>query len=149
VHSGFLAVYLDIRDLILRAVSSSSATRVCVAGHSLGGALAQFASYDIAVHNPEKSVDTIVFGCPRVGNAAFAETILQPVNVNSFVMLTNTCDLVPNLPLAVQPTIKCDEPLIYVHPLGSHNFTDNRHTWTSNHMMGVYIQYVESLMDGV
>lgn len=143
VHSGFLAIYLDIRDLILEAVSLSPITRVCVAGHSLGGALAQFATYDIAINNPDKTIDTVVFGCPRVGNSVFVETLTQP-NINSFVALTNTCDLVPNLPLAVQPTVNSDEPLMYVHPPGTHNFTDSRASWTENHMMGVYIDYLES-----
>lgn len=145
VHSGFLAIYLDIRELILDAISSSANRRVCVVGHSLGGALAQFAAYDIATHNPDKTVDTLVFGCPRVGNHAFAAASSQPANINSFVMLTNTCDLVPNLPLAVQPALKIEEPMMYVHPAGSHNFTDNRHTWIANHLMGVYIDYIEAL----
>jgi hypothetical protein len=145
VHSGFLDIYLDIRDLLLKAVALSDNTRVCVTGHSLGGALAQFATYDIATNQPNKVVDTIVFGCPRVGNPVFAQHLTQAVNVNSFVMLTNTCDLVPNLPLAVQPIVKSSVPLIYAHPTGSHNFTDNRGTWTKNHMMGVYIDHIESM----
>ena len=145
VHSGFLAIYLDIRDMIMDAISRHKHQHVCVTGHSLGGALAQFATYDIATTHPDKLVDTVVFGCPRVGDPVFADQLAQPVNVNSFVALANTCDMVPNLPLAVQPVAKSDSPLIYQHPPGTHNFTDNRGTWTANHMMAVYIDYVESL----
>jgi hypothetical protein len=142
VHSGFLAVYLDVRDLLLEAVGRSEHARVCVTGHSLGGALAQFAAYDIALHHPDKLVDTVVFGCPRVGNAAFADAMAGALN--SFVALNNTCDIVPDLPLAVQPRLGAEQPLLYVHPRGAHNFTDNRHTWTANHMMGVYIDHIDT-----
>ncbi len=46
------------------------------AGHSLGGALAQLAAYDIKMNCADSGADVkvscYILGAPRVGNAAFA-----------------------------------------------------------------------------
>ncbi len=42
-----------------------------VSGHSLGGALASLAAYDMAVQAGLHAVQCITFGAPRVGNRAF------------------------------------------------------------------------------
>ena len=52
--------------------------QICCTGHSLGGALATLAAFDISramewVNRPTKII-CYTFGAPRVGNYAFAET---------------------------------------------------------------------------
>jgi predicted lipase len=41
-------------------------------GHSLGGALATLAAFDIQSRFHFKHCDVVTFGAPRVGNTAFA-----------------------------------------------------------------------------
>lgn len=141
VHSGFLQIYNDLAETIHEAVTHTKHTNVCVAGHSLGGALAQLTALDVCTAHPDKVVDVVVFGCPRVGNTRFAEEVIAPPNLNTFTMFANTCDVVPNIPLAVQPTLKTpDTPMLYTHPTPTqaHNFTVNKGSWVANHSMDVY-----------
>ena len=84
VHQGFLATWHanDIHRRVLAHVAAlldsaedRGAVRVLCTGHSLGGAVAQLASFDIvrelgvAPHN----VQVYTYGCPRLGNHALAE----------------------------------------------------------------------------
>ena len=141
VHSGFLQIYNDLAETIHEAVSRTNHTNVCIAGHSLGGGLAQLTALDVCTAHPDKVVDVVVFGCPRVGNTRFAEEVIASPNLNTFTVFANTCDVVPNIPLAVQPTLKTpDTPMLYTHPTPTqaHNFTDNKGSWVANHSMDVY-----------
>lgn len=52
--------------------SRSNHTRCGLTGHSLGGALATLAAYDIAALWPTMAVSCYTFGAPRTGNRAFA-----------------------------------------------------------------------------
>lgn len=144
VHSGFMDLYTDIRDQIVN--HASDVNEICIAGHSLGGALAQITSYDLANIYPGTPISTVVFGCPRVGNEHFASNLVNLNDLKHFVMVTNTCDLVTDVPLAVQPVLKApNTPIFYTHPSNTtHQFTDNRGTWIENHMIGVYTDYLDS-----
>jgi hypothetical protein len=143
VHSGFMDIYAEIRDQVIS--HASNVDEICIAGHSLGGALAQIATCDLASLTPTP-ISTVVFGCPRVGNEHFASNLLNLENITHFVMVTNTCDLVTDVPLAVQPVLKApNTPMFYTHPSNTtHQFTDNRGTWIENHMIGVYTDYLDS-----
>jgi hypothetical protein len=144
VHSGFLDVYMDMRDALMDSLKDAPA-HICITGHSLGGAMAQLALNDIAATTPQASMNTVVFGSPRVGNQAFASQINALPQSNHFVMIANTSDLVTDIPLAVQPTlVPSGQPLLYVHPENTHSFTDNTGTWIGNHVMAVYVDYLDS-----
>ena len=81
-------------------------------GHSLGGALATLAAFDISramewVNRPTKII-CYTFGAPRIGNYAFAETYdrLVPETwniVNDQVQL----DLLPTLCMSGSPCAQC------------------------------------------
>jgi len=144
VHSGFMDIYTSLRPLMLAVLQNSNFTQLCITGHSMGAAQALCATLDLATLFPAVKIDTVVFGCPRVGNTAFAAAVVAPTNVNSLVIVANTCDMVTAVPLAVQPTLTPPyTPLVYTHPAGAvHNFTDNREGWISNHMIGLYIDYL-------
>ena len=89
-HGGFLRAYLSVRRA-LRAVLSEvgvptvghgGGPRVLLCGHSLGGALAQLCSVDLAAAGAGEGasgetsrVAVYTFGSPRVGNGAFAAAV--------------------------------------------------------------------------
>ncbi len=77
VHLGFYETWMDLKDSILKCVSDISAklrlpsnTLVLSTGHSLGGAVATFAAFEIQKRFPNP-VYHYNFGSPRVGNVAF------------------------------------------------------------------------------
>ena len=90
VHQGFLAtwhahgVYDAVLALVgdlLSAAPTPGAVRVLCTGHSLGGAVAQLASFDIVRELglcPDR-VSVYTFGCPRIGNHALAEEFEEVV----------------------------------------------------------------------
>ena len=149
VHAGFMDIYQSMRPLLLGILDRVDTARLCIAGHSMGAVMAQFASLDLGLTFPNLVIDTVVFGSPRAGNTTFARAMSTLTNLNSLVLLTNTCDMVGNVPLAVQPTLAAPyTALIYTHPGHAiHNFTDNRETWVANHTMGVYVDYLDSLIN--
>jgi hypothetical protein len=144
VHSGFMDIYMSMRPLILSALQATNFTQLNITGHSMGAAQALYATLDLSTLFPNTRLDTVVFGCPRVGNSKFAEAVVSSPNVHSLVMVANTCDLVTNVPMAVQPTLSPPyTALVYTHPGSAlHNFTDNREGWIANHMIGVYLDYL-------
>ena len=99
VHGGFTAAYLSVRKELLallqsleqgerspassiesgrgsavRSATASDRRPILFCGHSLGGALAILAAYDIAARLRLKADQVMLctFGAPRVGNLAFA-----------------------------------------------------------------------------
>eukprot|EP00892_Ulva_mutabilis_P005825 jgi/Ulvmu1/3614/UM017_0026.1 len=88
VHSGFLATWRanGIRTRVLAHIAAlldsaddRSAVRVLCTGHSLGGAVAQLASFDIAreLGVSPRNIKVYTYGCPRIGNHAFACEVCQ------------------------------------------------------------------------
>lgn len=82
VHSGFHAAYLCLRPRLLMAIkealsSLTHCTDVICVGHSLGGALANFAALDISINKaqfrPNWNSGLVTFGAPMVGNQAFVD----------------------------------------------------------------------------
>jgi len=119
VHSGFAhaarSVLPQVREWI--GTEARQRSRLIVAGHSLGAALATLSATVVA---PELLV---TLGSPRVGNAEFAAT-LAGVNI---VRLVNGCDIVTQLPPALSfyahagtlTYITCDEARAVVEPAPS------------------------------
>jgi triacylglycerol lipase len=70
VHSGFLKAFAEVRDRLDAIVRAKRpGQKLWLAGHSLGGALATLA----AAHLGRDAVQGLyTYGCPRVGDAAFA-----------------------------------------------------------------------------
>jgi len=101
VHSGFLEAYMSLRDEILVAAKELS-TRypdlpVRVVGHSLGGAIASLAAVDFALNKTiTNRINLWSYGCPRVGNAEFANFLSSKyLNASRIVWKR---DPVPHLP---------------------------------------------------
>eukprot|EP00667_Euglena_gracilis_P000312 EG_transcript_312 len=99
-HSGFYAAYNSVREDTLRAVRTLALSRphkrICCTGHSLGGALAIFAAYDITKMLEGREVTMYNFGGPRVGNNTFR--LLYDHAVPDSYRTVNDQDVVPSIP---------------------------------------------------
>jgi len=92
VHCGFLEAFTRCRREIEAALAAAVPPTLAlyIAGHSLGGALAQIAS---AAFNRDNLVACYTFGSPRVGTSDFA----QQVKCRHY-RVVNNWDLVPGVP---------------------------------------------------
>lgn len=98
VHAGFLNAYKTpkvrrrIQDMV-----SSSVRKIQISGHSLGAALAVLCAVDLQYNFPDRDIECIVFGCPRVGNAAFRDSYNK--RVFKTVRVENGNDIITKIPL--------------------------------------------------
>ncbi len=101
VHVGFLDVYASLRESLLAAVSAlRGSSRVFIAGHSLGGALATLAGPDI-LSLPRARIEAIyTFASPRAGNGEFARSFDRDFAERCF-RIVNGSDIVTAVPLPV------------------------------------------------
>uniref|UniRef100_M4BEG9 Fungal lipase-type domain-containing protein n=1 Tax=Hyaloperonospora arabidopsidis (strain Emoy2) TaxID=559515 RepID=M4BEG9_HYAAE len=99
VHRGFWIAYESIRDelkdVIRLILDENPGVSVYVTGHSMGGALAVLAAYDLAVNFSIK-VNMYNFGGPRVGNPSFRQHYDSFVPMSFRVVMDG--DIVPGWP---------------------------------------------------
>lgn len=96
VHYGFMEAYKSVREAIIKAVKDSPMKKVVLVGHSLGGALAVLCALDMGCNLPQKSVQCVTFGCPKVGDPAFVKTYNEQVPTT--YRFVNGPDIVPSIP---------------------------------------------------
>lgn len=121
VHKGFYEAFDKLSDgrqglkLAIEAIKAKTqgAVPIYLAGHSLGGALAQIAT---ATFGCDQIAACYTFGSPRVGNAAFDLWVKPPS-----YRIENDADIVPQAPLFT-PTLP---PTLYRHS-GDPRFLANR-----------------------
>eukprot|EP00933_Yihiella_yeosuensis_P079795 TRINITY_DN9321_c0_g1_i1.p1 TRINITY_DN9321_c0_g1~~TRINITY_DN9321_c0_g1_i1.p1 ORF type:complete len:305 (-),score=49.85 TRINITY_DN9321_c0_g1_i1:208-1122(-) len=111
VHQGFLEAWHSLKDEALSALrnlgcaqtasGSSSGTRkeIKITGHSLGGAIAALAAWDL-VSSGHKVSQVYTYGQPRTGNWAWASTFedLMKRSKTAFYRVVHYKDPVPHLP---------------------------------------------------
>lgn len=143
IHEGFAARYQQIREQLLHAVQPyGSKMTIVVTGHSLGAALATLAGIDL-VTSGYKNVIVYNFASPRVGDHSFAQLVDQSVKVYRIV---NLSDLIPTLPLAVQPNFTAPPaPIMYAHCGEALYFSENWFSLLNNHNMPIYMKGLETL----
>jgi hypothetical protein len=142
VHPGFYDAWRALRQPVLDALLSLSGTlaeieavvsagtgRLIITGHSLGAAIATLCRAEIAG-------DLMTFGCPRVGNPAFAESLWT----GQTVRVINAHDIVPDVPT--------DPPFRHGGAVRS-----LRGTWSAidvklAHALGSYAAGLEGLQEG-
>jgi len=97
VHAGFLNSYKSagIRGKILNAIDDE-VKFIKISGHSLGAALGILCAFDVAKHFPDRNLEVVVFGCPRVGNRNFAKLYNQTVSKS--IRVENGNDIVTKVP---------------------------------------------------
>lgn len=99
IHQGFAAGFDEFKKWADVRIRRSKP--LYIAGHSLGGALATLCGWRF------QPAQTITFGCPRVGNAAFAEQ--YPVQQTRYV---HDLDPVPHVPFGLDFKHVCPETRI-------------------------------------
>lgn len=84
VHAGFRNKFKSVESDILEITRGHTSLydKVVITGHSLGGAIATMASPAVAEEHPEKIIECLTFGSPRVGNEAFVNWFTATVDLN-------------------------------------------------------------------
>lgn len=110
VHQGFYLGWRNINEKVREMVDTAfskyckDCTDLQVIGHSYGAALSVFQALDFvqtppaAVGSRSIAVDLTNFGCPRVGDPAFAE-YLGNSGLRTYFRFTHLEDPVPHVPL--------------------------------------------------
>lgn len=101
VEQGFYGIYKSLRAKLFSVIEQERPERLRITGHSLGGSIALFLAYDIALSAPVITQPQLfTYGMPRTGNQGFIEEIKQ-ISIAKSAKLTfivNNKDLVPELP---------------------------------------------------
>ncbi|KAF0707832.1 Aste57867_6521 [Aphanomyces stellatus] len=79
LHAGFWDAYCSIRDQLHTALAAHTDKPWVFTGHSLGGALATIAAFDVSRTFKNTKVTMYNYGSPRVGNHAFAKAFSNRV----------------------------------------------------------------------
>eukprot|EP00964_Phaeocystis_antarctica_P000156 scaffold86_cov75-Phaeocystis_antarctica.AAC.2 len=150
------SVSIQVEEVLTKAPK----TKLFVTGHSLGGALSVLFGIRLALKyknqgkNDKRNVQVINFGCPKVGNAAFAQLVNNTENL-CVQRVAHKSDVItrgPNLGYNhVGHTIHVDEadevePRAYMWHTGLSAMTN----WNplmgrvSHHLMAGYIEALQS-----
>lgn len=95
VHSGFHDTWRSVAPAVAAEIADLGCARLEILGHSLGGAMAALAAYELAATIDVARVYT--YGQPRVGNAAWAAAFAALELDYARVVLYK--DAVPHLPM--------------------------------------------------
>ena len=153
VHRGFKHMYEQLRTHMLDAINSviTESTTLYITGHSLGAAVAALALSDMlaspsSISPRLRHVNCYLFAAPRVGNRAFVDYLQTTTPLlHQFHVIANDDDIVPNIPLPVQPNLEDPAtPWIYAQ-FAMARFADNWGSWTHNHTMPIYISNLTNL----
>lgn len=143
IHQGFLSRYRMLRPQILetiKTVDPKKSSTLVVTGHSLGAALATLAGLDLVLAG-YTNVIVYNFASPRVGDRSFTELVDQSMKVYRIV---NSSDLIPTLPLSVQPNMTTpNQPSFYSHCGSALYFSDNWLSLLNNHNIAIYMKNLE------
>jgi predicted lipase len=94
IHLGFALLMEKIWSKTQSLIEQLKPHKICLTGHSLGGALATLAAYRL--RNQDFPISVYTFGAPRVGDSAFASRY-EDSKVLHF-RIENKNDIVPHLP---------------------------------------------------
>jgi hypothetical protein len=140
VHSGFLQVYNNFRNDLIHKIKQLNPLQILIGGHSLGGAIATICGLDLKIMGYNVIVYT--FASPRVGDNAFCDLVVK--NSLTLYRIVNTSDVAPTFPVSVSPNFKDPEnPYIYTHCGEAVYFTSNWKSIANNHIMAVYINWLD------
>jgi triacylglycerol lipase len=130
-HEGFVQVYSELQQATLQSLEQLNPQVPCyITGHSLGAAIALLAGMDSAMRfgDRRERLHIYTYGCPRVGNPAFAESSSQLTpNHYRVVNLADAFTLVPPINIGE-----------YVHVGQEWSFLYPRNDISSNHFVATY-----------
>ncbi|GFN33087.1 lipase family protein [Paenibacillus xylaniclasticus] len=135
-HKGFTDIYASCREQVIELVKTIDPSKqLFVTGHSLGGALATLAAFDIAF-NLEREPIVYTFGAPRVGDPRFAR--LYNKLVKQHWRIQNEYDIVPHLPPLVYRQPKTKKIFYYMHVRGEVKRSFRMGSVFGNHVLRSY-----------
>eukprot|EP00434_Breviolum_minutum_P015786 symbB.v1.2.013908.t1/scaffold935.1/size150374/5 len=119
VHRGFQEAYLALRKDLLQKLDSltiaqsdrlqPAAVLVRATGHSLGGALAMMACYDLSSCRGFRC-ECVTWGAPRLGDASFAQLFKE--QKIKLARMVNRFDVVPRLPSNQEDEVSGDQGML-------------------------------------
>ena len=134
VHLGFYSLYFNqLADAVKAAVQTLDPSKPLVlAGHSLGGALANLAAVDLAIHQPElqPNLHIYTYGTPRVGDLTFVET--HSKRLPNHYRVVNLADMVPMTPFSNLLIVN------FMHAGEQWSFLSHHGDIAPNHLVDVY-----------
>jgi len=135
-HKGFTDIYSSCREDIRSLVQASDPDKqLFITGHSLGGALATLAAFDMAL-NDEREPIVYTFGAPRVGDPKFARAYNR--TVKQHWRIQNEYDIVPHLPPLVYRQPKTKNIFYYMHVRGEVKRSFRMGSVSGNHVLRGY-----------
>jgi triacylglycerol lipase len=138
IHKGFKTIYTSFNTALLNNIPrTNSYSIINVTGHSLGGALATFATIDIFANNFKTKQCVYTFGSPRAGDGDFSTTFNANFASSSF-RVENSSDIVPEVPPPVQ--LPLDLGGYYSHVDTPIMFNDQENSVDGNHKIGTYLK---------
>lgn len=97
VHLGFERMHASVRQSITAGLAGvPAATRITIAGHSLGGAIGLLAAVDLKRNFNRTNIDVCTVGGPRVGQSDFRRGF--NAEIAKCFRVTNQFDIVPHVP---------------------------------------------------
>jgi len=96
LHEGFLSSYRLIAARIIE-ICRNTDKDIFLTGHSLGGALANVAMWDLETHRSIKIKRSYTFGAPRVFGRRASRRVRNQLNGRQF-RVVNRNDIVPRVP---------------------------------------------------
>jgi triacylglycerol lipase len=105
VAAGFYDLYTGVGGNMTQSMQQqlfsklpADITTVYITGHSLGGALSQLFTLDMAASLPSTSINTINFASPQVGDQTWQNACDQVGATTAITRVINTLDYVPYYP---------------------------------------------------
>ncbi|MDR6671819.1 lipase family protein [Xanthomonas sp. 1678] len=106
VSAGFYGIYNDrgggmrasMREQLFALLTHFAPIEVYVTGHSLGGALSQLFSLDLAVSQPRRRMRNINFCSPMVGDASWGRAYAAAIPAADSTRCYNYWDYAPTVP---------------------------------------------------
>ncbi|HIK46003.1 MAG TPA: lipase family protein [Leptolyngbyaceae cyanobacterium M65_K2018_010] len=139
VHGGFYDLYSKRLAATVQQATQSldPAKPLLISGHSLGGAMANLAAVDLAIHRPELQPNLYLYtyGTPRLGDRAFVEAHSQLIP--NHYRVVNLADMIPMTPLS---NLLDNE---FVHGGEQWSFLSHHGDIAPNHMTDVYRNAIE------
>ncbi|UKE49727.1 lipase family protein [Xanthomonas translucens] len=137
VSAGFYRIYdgksgsmrASMREQVFALLAHFAPSQVYVTGHSLGGALSQLFSLDLALSQPAVRACNINFCSPMVCQASWGQAYAQSIAAADSTRCFNYWDYVPSLPPSTFDYVPVGQELrtahdvrgaLFVHPLSRH-----------------------------
>lgn len=97
LHEGFLKSYRFVAARVIEMCRDNPGKEIFLTGHSLGGAIANVAMWDLETHRAVKIKRSYTFGSPRVFGRKASRKVRNSLNGRQF-RIVNRNDIVPRVP---------------------------------------------------